>query len=73
MCTKTSDGAWPAMRDGGSHDGVAVFPARGWRTRVNKVRRVSRECGDAFPVPNSVGDGAEGGRRWWGGSGSYRR
>jgi hypothetical protein len=24
-------------------------------------------------VPNLVGDRAEGGARWWGGSGSYRR
>jgi hypothetical protein len=33
----------------------------------------SRECGDAFPVPNLVRDGSEGGGRRWGGSGSYRR
>jgi hypothetical protein len=29
-------------------------------------------CGDAFRVPNLVGDRAEGGHRRWGGSGSYR-
>jgi hypothetical protein len=34
---------------------------------------VSRECGDAFPVLNLVGDGAEGGDRRWGSSGSHRR
>jgi hypothetical protein len=33
----------------------------------------SRKCRDAFPVPNLVGDGAEGGDQRWGGSGSHRQ
>jgi hypothetical protein len=39
MCTRTSDGAWSAMMDGGSGDSAAVFPARCRRTGVNKARR----------------------------------
>jgi hypothetical protein len=39
MCTRTSDGAWSAMMDGGGRDGAVVFPVRGRRTGVNKARR----------------------------------
>jgi hypothetical protein len=53
MCTRTRDEAWPATMDGGGRDGVLVVLARARRTR---------KCGDAFPVPNLVGDRAEGGR-----------
>jgi hypothetical protein len=31
------------------------------------------ECGDAFPLPDLVGDQAEGGNRRRGGSGSHRQ
>jgi hypothetical protein len=35
---RTSDGAGPTKRDGGGRGGASVFPARGWRTWIDRAR-----------------------------------
>jgi hypothetical protein len=49
MCSRSSGGTRPAMRDGGGRGGASSFPARGQRTWGNKARVSTGGVRGCFP------------------------